>query len=57
MSSKELLYLEDALGHEQILTAQCQTAISNLVDPELQSFVRQMMTKHQELFGQFYQLV
>lgn len=57
MSSKELLYLEDALGHEQILTAQCQTAISNLVDPELKSFVRQMMTKHQELFGQFYQLV
>ena len=28
-----------------------------LTDPELKSFVGQMMTKHQELFAQFYQLV
>ena len=57
MSSKELLYLEDALSHEAFLKTQCQQAIDNLTDPELKSFVGQMMTKHQELFAQFYQLV
>ena len=56
MSSKEMLYLEDALGHEKFLKTQCQQAMDALTDPELKSFV-QMMTKHQELFAQFYQLV
>ena len=57
MSPKELLYLEDALGHEQFLKTQCQQAIDNLTDPELKNFVRQMLTKHQELFAQLYNLV
>ena len=30
MSPKELLYVEDALGHEKILKAQCQEALNNL---------------------------
>ena len=55
MSSKELLYLEDALGHEAFLKTQCQQA--KLTDPELKNFVRQMLTKHQELFAQLYNLV
>ena len=33
MSPKELLYIEDALGHEKFLRTQCQQAISNLTDP------------------------
>ena len=57
MSSKELLYLEDALGHEAFLKTLCQQAIDNLTDPELKNFVRQMLTKHQELFAQLYNLV
>ena len=57
MSSKELLYLEDALGHEAFLKTQCQQASDNLTDPELKNFVRQMLTKHQELFAQLYNLV
>ena len=57
MSPKELLYVEDALGHEKFLKAQCQQAMSCLQDPELKNFVQQMMQKHQELFGRFYQLV
>ena len=57
MSSKELRYLEDALGHEAFLKTQCQQAIDNLTDPELKNFVRQMLTKHQELFAQLYNLV
>ena len=57
MSPKELQYVEDALGHEQFLTSQCQQAVSQLNDPELKRCVSQMLTKHQELFGRFYQLV
>ena len=34
MSPKELLYVEDALGHEKILKAQCQQALNELTDPE-----------------------
>lgn len=57
MSPKELLYIEDALGHEQILMNQCQQAMVNLTDPELRSCVQQLRTTHQQLFNQFYQLV
>ena len=57
MSPKELQYIEDALGHEQFLKSQCQQAVSQLTDPELKNCVGQLLTKHQELFGRFYQLV
>ena len=57
MSSKELHYLEDALGHEKFLHTQCQQAIQALTDPDLKNFVQQLVTKHQQLFNQFYQLV
>ena len=57
MSPKELQYIEDALGHEQFLTSQCQQAISQLTDPELKNTVNQMRGKHQEIFNRFYRLV
>ena len=57
MSPKELLYVEDALGHEKILRAQCEQALNSLTDPDLKNLVQQMMQKHQELFTQFYNLV
>ena len=57
MSPKELQYIEDALGHEQFLTSQCQQAASQLTDPELKSCVNRMLAKHRELFEKFYQLV
>ena len=57
MSPKELLYLEDALGHEKFLKTQCQQAIAQLSDPDLKNYVQQLVNKHQELFSQFYQLV
>ncbi len=57
MSPKELLYLEDALGHEKFLKTQCQEAVGQLSDPDLKNYVQQLLTKHQELFGQLYQLI
>ncbi len=57
MSPKELQYIEDALGHEQFLTSQCQQAVSQLTDPELKNTVNQLLCKHKEIFNRFYQLV
>ncbi|MBR0367972.1 MAG: hypothetical protein IJH86_06205 [Clostridia bacterium] len=57
MSPKELQYIEDALGHEQFLKAQCQEAQQKLTDPDLKNCVGQMLSKHQEIFDSFFQLV
>ncbi|MGI6269522.1 MAG: hypothetical protein ACOYKJ_03125 [Candidatus Howiella sp.] len=57
MSPKELLYIEDALGHETFLKTQCQSAASSIQDGELKNYVTQLVSKHEELFKQFYNLV
>lgn len=57
MSPKELNYVEDALGHEQILKTQCEDAMKNLQDAELKSCVQQISQKHQQIFNNFYNLV
>lgn len=57
MSPKELNYIEDALGHEQILKTLCKEATTNLQDQELKTCVQQLEQKHQQLFNSFYNLV
>ena len=57
MSPKELLYIDDALGHEKFLITQCQQAASTLTDPTLRDCAARMQKAHQELYQQFYQLV
>lgn len=57
MSPKELMYLEDALSHEQFLKTQCQQAAQALQDPELKNYVQQLANTHTQLFKQLYQLV
>lgn len=57
MSPKELLYIEDALSHEQIIGEQCKHAAQYLQDGELKNCVQQLYSKHQQLFKDFYKLV
>lgn len=57
MTPKELLYIEDALGHTKFLTTQCNQAISQLTDPALKQQVQQIVNTNQKLFTQFYNLV
>lgn len=57
MSPKELLYIEDALGHEKFLKTQCQNVADNIQDVELKNYVTQLVSKHNELFKQFFDLV
>jgi len=53
MTSKELLYVEDALGHEQYFQTKCSEVVSNLQDTELKNAVQTMQGKHREIFNSF----
>ena len=57
MTTKELLYIEDALGHEQYFQTQCCQTAQQLQDPELRAAVQEMEKKHQQLFRSFYGLL
>lgn len=57
MSPKELLYIEDALGHQKYLYDKFSKAAQSLTDSQLQQMVMQMTSRQQQLFDQFYNLV
>lgn len=57
MTNKELLYVEDALGHEQYFQTRCGEVANQLQDAELKLCVQQMAQKHQQLFQSFYGLL
>ena len=57
MTSKELLYIEDALGHEQYFQTKCREAAGQIQDPELKNYVRQLEEKHRQIFQSFYGLL
>ncbi len=57
MTNKELLYIEDALGHEKYFKTKCQECSSQLNDGELKNLVTDLTQKHGEIFNNFYQLL
>ncbi len=57
MSPKELLYIDDALGHTQFLMNQARDAANTLQDPVLKQQAQQLMNANQQLFTQFLNLV
>lgn len=57
MTTKELLYVEDALGHEKYFQTKCQEVASQLQDADLKACVEQMEKKHQQIFQSFYGLL
>ncbi|MBQ1411769.1 MAG: hypothetical protein IIY93_01125 [Clostridia bacterium] len=57
MTEKELLYVQDALGHEQYFQTQCKETAGRIQDPELKSCVQQLSEKHRDLFQSFYGLL
>ncbi len=57
MTNKELLYVEDALGHETFMkNCACKTS-SQLKDTTLSSYVKELETIHTDLFNKFYSLL
>ena len=57
MTNKELLYIEDALGHAQFMMKQCQQAANQLSTPALRQQAQRLIQENQKLFDSFYQLV
>ena len=57
MTNKELLYVEDALGHESYMkTSSCSTS-SQLKDVNLSNYVKQLEQIHADLFNNFFNLL
>lgn len=57
MTGKELLYVEDALGHAQFMMTQAQNAAATLLDPTLKQQAQQLVNENQKLFTEFLNLV
>ena len=57
MTSKEIIYLDDALSHAQFLATQFQDAANQLQDSELKLQARQMADRHRQVYRTFYNLV
>ena len=57
MSTKELLYIEDAIGHAQALGTQCRAAAQSMQDTELKAFVERLADQQQHLCQSFLGLL
>lgn len=57
MTGKELLYVEDALGHAKFMMTQASEAASSLTDPTLKQQAQQLVNENQQMFTRFFQLM
>ena len=57
MTDKELLYIEDALGHEQYFQQKCTETAQSLSDPALKTCVENLADRHTQIFNRFYSLL
>ncbi len=57
MTSKELLYVEDALGHECFMKKCSKETSKQLSDATLSKYVGELEKKHSEIFNMFFNLL
>ncbi len=57
MTSKELLYVEDALGHEKFMKSCSQKASGKLQDTALSSYMLELQKTHENLYNKFLNLL
>ncbi len=57
MTSKELLYVEDALGHEYFMKTCCSKTSNKLTDPTLSSYIGELEKNHTDLCNKFLNLL
>ena len=57
MTEKELLYVEDVLGHEQYFQTACQNTTNQLQDGDLKNLAQDLQQKHRAIFQSFYDLL
>lgn len=49
MTQKELLYMEDAVGHEEVIINILEESINNLEDDDLVSFMEDEINIHKDI--------
>ncbi|NLC87930.1 MAG: hypothetical protein GX682_04050 [Clostridiaceae bacterium] len=57
MTGKELLYIEDALGHEKFMKSCSKKAASKMQDVNLSNYLTELEQKHTELYSKFLNLL
>ena len=57
MTTKELLDIDDALGHEKYFQSRCMETASQLQDPELRTQVENFAQRHSQIFQNLYGLL
>ncbi len=57
MTSKELLYVEDALGHETFLKSCACTTSEQLQDENLKKYMKELEQEHTETLNKFLNLL
>lgn len=57
MSPKELLYIEDALGHEKQIKATCVQSAEIIQDASLKNLVSDIGNRHANSFADLYRLL
>ena len=57
MTQKELLYIDDALGHEKAMQTAFENFSTELKDPELKTFVSGLAMKHGQCYARFLSLL
>lgn len=57
MTNKELLYIEDALGHEKFMQSCSNKTSTKLTDANLASYIHELEQTHSELFNKFLNLL
>ena len=57
MTSKELLYVEDALGHEQFKQKCTMDSSNQIQDQNLANYLKELNRTHTNLFNKFLNLL
>ncbi len=57
MTNKELLYVEDALGHECFMKTSSNQTANQLNDVKLSNYIAELHQEHTELFNKFLNLL
>ena len=57
MSQKELLYVEDAIGHENIIISMCNEALNTLEDKNLITFMQKEIKNHNTTYDKLLSLL
>ena len=57
MTNKELLYVEDALGHEEFMKKCSNFTANQIKDLSLGTYIKQLEEKHSQMFEKFLNLL